>query len=214
MTSMQSFVQRLAKVRMPGLFNPWGESCVDEGGDIRASAGWRERQRRLLAHIDCREPRVVLIGEAAGYQGCRYSGVGFTSEWLILERRVPRVEADGRITKRRSPWREPSATIVWAKLHDMGIAENAVIFNAVPWHPMGEGGAHSNRKPTAEERQAGRPFVEEFIAFYPGVLVVAVGETASKSLTDIGIKHTKVRHPSHGGAKAFRKGLHGVLGGI
>ncbi|MDX1615853.1 MAG: hypothetical protein R3300_16180, partial [Candidatus Promineifilaceae bacterium] len=37
--------------------------------------------------------------------------------------------------------------------------------------------------------------------------VVAVGRTAQRALTQLGVGHLPVRHPSHGGKKAFLAGL-------
>ena len=41
------------------------------------------------------QPGYLLIGEASGYQGCRISGIPFTSERLIMEGVVPRLPHEG-----------------------------------------------------------------------------------------------------------------------
>src|SRR5690606_29435965 len=84
-----------------GLFNPWVERCPDD----LDSNGPEEKLRRLAAHLEC-APDFILCGEAAGYQGCRHSGIAFTSERLLGEGAIPRVAATGRLTSRRLPFSE------------------------------------------------------------------------------------------------------------
>lgn len=65
---------------LQGLFNPWADHCPYETDDDGPNA----RLARLSRHLDC-NPAFILVGEAAGYQGCRYSGIAFTSERLLIE---------------------------------------------------------------------------------------------------------------------------------
>lgn len=200
--SVLNFIAAVSEPRLPGMFNPWGEECPTE---IDAG-GYTARQHRLAIHMR-RTPRVVLIGEAPGYQGCRYSGLAFTSERLLHQGAIPGLGVVPRITTRPSPWSEPSATIVWGSLYALGLAEDTVLFNAVPWHPMGKGGAHSNRTPTHSEIDAGAPFLQQFLSIYPGIPVVALGNTAAGLLERIGVDASTVRHPANGGATKFRSGM-------
>jgi len=127
----------------------------------------------------------------------------------LVEKAIPRMEGlDGeRITGRNKPWSEPSATIVWGALYDHGLAEDTVMFNAVPWHPEGKGGIHSNRTPTTPEKHEGLKYTRQLLDIYPGVRVAALGNTASETLTELGVEHVKLRHPANGGAGKFRAGL-------
>ena len=144
-----------------------------------------------------------------GYQGCRFSGIAFTSERLLLESNIPRVpDMHGkRITTRKLTWSEPSATIVWKALYEHGLADNAVLFNAVPWHPEGFKKSLSNRTPNATEKEQGVKFLLMFLKLFDGVPVAALGNTASDNLNMLDIEHTKLRHPANGGATLFRNGL-------
>lgn len=200
--AIRQFITAVGKPRLPGMFNPWSDSCPTE----TEKDGHLARRRRLEIHMD-RSPRVVIIGEAPGYQGCRYSGIAFTSERLLHQGAVPGMGVVPRITTRPRPWSEPSATIVWEALYQLGLAEETVMFNAVPWHPMGKGGPHSNRTPTPTEVEAGEPFLRQFLAIYPGVPVVALGNTAAGLLERIGVQASTVRHPANGGATKFRTGM-------
>ncbi len=207
--ALRAFIAAIAAARYPGLFNPWRQICATEC----AVNGHLARQERLLRHLDCPRPRLLLIGEAPGYQGCRFSGVPFTSERLLLEGSIPRMPemAGQRITLRDKPWSEPSATIVWKALYEHGLADDTVMFNAVPWHPEGAAGPLSNRTPTTTEKATGVPHLRRLLALYPGVTVAALGNTASGNLTELGVAHVKLRHPANGGARKFRDGLAALI---
>lgn len=137
------------------------------------------RRERLRAHL-ARDAAVVLVGEAAGYRGARVSGVPFTSERQLT--------GTGPA--------EASATIVHRVLHELGVAEDVLLWNVVPTHP---GTPTSNRAPTRAEIDAARPFLEEVTR---GRRVIAVGRIAASVLDA-----PYVRHPSRGGARAFADGL-------
>jgi hypothetical protein len=94
---------------------------------------------------------------------------------------------------------EASATIVHRVLAELGIEEEVVLWNVVPTHPHRPGDPDSNRRPSAEEISAARPFLDRLAR---GRQVVPVGRVAEAALGIEGI-----RHPSHGGASAFRAGL-------
>jgi hypothetical protein len=71
----------------------------------------------------------------------------------------------------------------------------------------------TNRRPTLQELQLGRPLLEQFLAMFPGAQAVAVGRVSKGLLSEIGHQvTTQVRHPAYGGANAFRSGVVGLLG--
>jgi hypothetical protein len=141
---------------------------------------------RLSAYLVAREgASLLLVGEAAGYRGARISGLPFVSERQL--------SGAGRS--------EATATIVQRVLHDLCLQHDVLLWNIVPTHP---GTATSNRAPTRAEAEAGRGFVELLAARRR---VVGVGRVAAEAL---GVPY--VRHPSHGGASAFRHGLARLAG--
>ncbi len=202
---MKELFNLLRAYRSPNVFNPWVD--VDPL-DMDFGAAARRRCERLAAHFYT-EPELLLIGEAPGYQGCHFSGVPFTNEALILDNRVPRIrEPHGRFTLRTTPWSEPSATIVWGQLHELGIAETTVLWNAFAWHPHKPGNLMSNRAPTPVELLAGATVLRVVCSRWPGVPIVAVGKIAQRTLGRLGIRTAAcVRHPAMGGATEFRAQL-------
>ncbi|MGH8141223.1 MAG: uracil-DNA glycosylase [Steroidobacteraceae bacterium] len=189
-------------------FNPWTQSSDD---DVASVNGPLARRQRLQAHLSIRAEQ-VLIGEASGYQGCRITGIPFTSERLVMAGYIPRLAApDTRLSTRRIPWSEPSATVVWSTLHELGIAASTVLWNAFPWHPHRVQQPLSNRTPTRSERALGLAVLQMLLAQFPRARVFAVGRHAEQALREIGRNATALRHPSMGGATRFRQALRTAL---
>ena len=161
---------RLAAAEIGDTFNQYASSAM--------------RRKRLSDYLARRaEAQLLLVGEAAGYRGARVSGVPFTSERQLTGAGPA----------------EATATIVHRVLAELGIEDDVLLWNVVPTHPHHLDEPASNRRPSAAEITASRPFIDEFAH---GRRVVPVGRVAEAALDVDGI-----RHPSHGGAEAFRDGL-------
>jgi len=202
-----SLVETLPSDRL-GLFNPWRSRCPhDAAGNNPA-----DKLNRLAQHLDC-DPEFILAGEAPGYQGCRYSGIAFTSERLLGEGGIPRIPAlAGRLSTRRLPFSEPSATIVWKTLYRLGIEERTILWNAIQLHPYRPENFWSNRTPTPEEIRLGEPALRILLETFPTAKIVAVGKKSEGLLRDMGIPIAgSIRHPANGGATAFSAGLKGLM---
>jgi hypothetical protein len=81
-------------------------------------------------------------------------------------------------------------------LRELGIADEVLLWNAVPTHP---GTESSNRRPTRVEIDAGSTFLR---ALARGRRAIAVGRVAHAVLGG-----EYVRHPSRGGANEFHRRL-------
>jgi uracil-DNA glycosylase len=192
MDSIGELVSDLAAATPISLVNPY--ACFDP--DIDRPGGAAIRTATLLAYLEARShPALLLVGEAAGYQGCRFSGIAFTSE-----RALP--TSQWTSTKREA-WREPSATIVHDALQELGLEERTLLWNVVPFHPAGSS-ALSNRTPTAAERRAGTEWLRRIVAIVKPGVVAAIGRVAEAALRP-GTPY--IRHPARGGASRFRDGL-------
>jgi len=142
------------------------------------------RRLRLLDYLVARQDApLLLVGEAPGHRGARVSGVPFTSE-----RQLTGLGAT-----------EATATIVRRTLAELGLEEQVLCWNVVPTHPHLRGRPDTNRRPSRAEVEASQRFLRELAR---GRRVVAVGRLAERALGP-----PAVRHPSHGGATAFREGL-------
>jgi uracil-DNA glycosylase len=190
--SIGELVSDLAAATPTSLVNPY--ACFDP--DIDRPGGAAIRAATLLAYLEARShPALLLVGEAAGYQGCRFSGIAFTSE-----RALP--TSQWTSTKREA-WREPSATIVHDALQELGLQDRTILWNVVPFHPAGAS-PRSNRTPIAAERRAATEWLRRIRAITQPGVVAAIGRVAEAAL---GPGTPYLRHPAHGGAGRFRDGL-------
>ena len=147
----------------------------------------------------------VLVGEAAGYAGCRFSGLPFTGEaQLVGPECLPwACEAGFAQSSIGQPWRERSGTIVWQAL---GQRRDCVLWNAFPWHPFGVKRL-SNRRPRQGEMAQAREALTHFLSLFPGAQVYAIGRVSQRALGEIGVEARYIRHPAHGGKAAFVQGI-------
>jgi uracil-DNA glycosylase len=167
---LPSFVTDLARAEIGSTYNQYAASPL--------------LCARLAAYLVLRDSAsILLVGEAAGYRGARVSGIPFTSERQLSG----------------CPPGETSATVVHAVLAELGLEREVLLWNLVPTHPHERGNARSNRRPTRDEVEAGRPFLRRLTQ---GRRIVAVGRLAHAELGG-----PYVRHPSHGGAREFRAAL-------
>lgn len=167
-------VKELASARIGRTHNQYADSAL--------------RRRRLSHYLDAKyDASILLVGEAAGYRGARVSGIPFTSERQLTGAGPAEI----------------SATIVHRTLDHLGVADDVLLWNLVPTHPHLPGVSRSNRRPTRDEIDESRPFLD---ALSNGRRVIAVGRLAEQALDA-----PYVRHPSHGGATAFRDTLAACL---
>lgn len=152
------------------------------------------------------DPKYVLVGEAAGYAGCRFSGIPFTCEmqWAGSKRLDWTTGKDlARTSTADRPWVERSATIVWEALQER---RDCVLWNAFPWHPFGASGPLSNRPPGRDLRE-GLDALCCFLSLFPSAQPFAIGRVAQRALSAVGVQAPYIRHPSRGGKRQFMAGV-------
>src|SRR6266704_7216826 len=160
----------LLKDSPPGaVFNPWWQ--VDDKNDIGGNAlGIRRKQLRAYLGDRLGKARLAVVGEALGYRGGHFTGIAMTSERILLEGRTSVLSG---ITPQRTSkpnkyprgFSEPTATIVWKSLLQLGLSpEQFILWNAFPWHSFNRhGGILSNRMPTKSEQSVGLPVLKAFL---------------------------------------------------
>jgi hypothetical protein len=180
-----STIVRYAAVRPESFVATLAASTFGEAFNFYRDGDGAERRRaRLCAYLEQRAgARLLLVGEAPGFRGARVSGIPFTSERQL--------SGDGPA--------EATATIVHRALDELGLTERVLLWNVVPAHPHLPGRPATNRPPVRAEVDAGLRFVDELAR---GRRIVPVGRIAGRAL---GLPW--IRHPSHGGAVPFRRGL-------
>ena len=205
MSDPQALVEALAgNASWPQCVNPFADR--DQTVEFDRPGAAARRRRNLRSYLEGAEPGcLLLVGEAMGYRGGRFTGIAFTSERVFARWGSP-YEAS---STRPDGWAEPSATIVHGVLDEFSVGGHVRLWNTVPVHPPGARGPLSNRPPTRAEVDAGRPYLDAVIALLRPSRIVAVGRTAERALGDRA--EAALRHPSQGGATAFREGARRLL---
>jgi len=222
---ISKFVESLKRTPR-GLFNPWYHQ--DKKNDLVPNAP-DIRRKQLVTYLTERQhsAKYLFIAEALGYQGGHFTGIAMTSERILLgfqeekygvkPEHVFKTEQPNRTSRPdlvEKGMSEPTATIMWGALTDLGIDPyEVVLWNAVPWHPYNsEKGLLSNRTPLAGEMEAGLGHLKKIISLFNKPQIVAVGRKCEQSLSELGIDYIGVRHPANGGAPKFRRQLAEMTG--
>ncbi len=195
----------------PAVVNPYSE----EAAELDARGAARRRRRNLEAYLALvGEPRWILLGEALGYRGGRFSGIAFTSERQLAgdgARRLPWSVGRSFQATSRNPalWLEPSGSVVWGALG--GRPGGVLLWNAFPWPPHHAGRPLSNRRPESRLLAGNLHVLAALLAAAGPARVLAVGRTAHQALALLGRTAPLLRHPAHGGAASFRAHLAEIL---
>lgn len=217
--AVNNFIKSLRESPSTDLFNPWFDH--DTENDISSDAPVRRRSQ-FEAYLTERTGRAkyLFIAEALGYQGGHFTGIAMTSERILLGYQQPKYgikptdvfnsiksERTSKPGIHKKGMSEPTATIMWGALIDLGIDPfEVVLWNAVPWHPYNpEKGLLSNRTPRQSELESGLSHLRSFLELFPGTKLVAVGRKCEESLKSLDVDFTGVRHPANGGAPKFRR---------
>lgn len=205
MQDIEPWLEKLSLLPdMPNVHNLFSRHTAE--GKLRL-----QNLRRYFEIILSQDPHLLMIGEAPGYQGSYRTGVPFCSEAILLGPKdkfgLFGGETNGflRVMPSDKIGKEPSATILQQTL--ASLPKPPIIWATFPLHPHKPGQELSNRPPSPAEITLGAELLCELIAIFPTLQVIAIGNVAEKCLNGRGIKNTKVRHPSHGGAHLFRDQL-------
>ncbi len=196
--AVDALLADLAQASIGSTFNQYREVGAE---DVEGAAALRLANLRHYLS-DRPNAEVVAVGEAAGYQGMRWSGIAFTSE-----RDLARWGDPYRPTCRTRRWSEPSGTLVHRLLDEMAAERRVILWNTVPTHPHLPGRPLTNRRPRREEIVAGVVFARRLIDMLRPRLVVAVGRVAATALP----RTHYVRHPANAGGPQFAAQMRAVL---
>lgn len=200
-TKLDALLTELARARIGRTFNQFRQSGPN---DVPGAPKIRLANLRHYLEERASAP-IVAVGEAAGYQGMRWSGIAFTSERDLIRWGSPY-----STTCQNRVWSEPSGTIVHGLLDELGVKRRVILWNTVPTHPHHPGDPLSNRRPTVAEIAAGKTLTDHFLDLVRPRLVIAVGRVAMAAL---GQEAKYVRHPANAGATLFRRQMAEILTG-
>ncbi len=217
------FIEELQTYHHDDVFNPW--SGYNSQCDSSAEAP-QIRSRQLREYLEQRQhtARYILIAEAAGYQGCRFTGIAITCERMLLNKhkQIPSsliLGHDGLRTSRpdcpfmtskpqqKDGMNEPTDTYVWGAIAQSRLPVEAVaLWNIFPFHPHKPQAPFTNRTPSDEELEAGLAYARKFFSLFPNLKSIgAIGKKSGDTLTAAGFSPVIMRHPANGGAGQFRR---------
>lgn len=183
------------------LFNPYSTS----NSALDVPNAHLIRRANLTSYIcDRREPPSVLIlMEAPGPWGCRFTGVPITSEQQLLDPSFPLKGSQTSLGA--EPHKEYSASIYWKTL--LPFYRHIFTWNTVPFHPYKMGAPLSIRTPRTSEIDRFVGLLGQIVDVLSPQSVIAVGRKAESALKKVGCEAVYVRHPSQGGATLFAQGI-------
>jgi uracil-DNA glycosylase len=189
----------------PAFFNPYNDSnpLVDKKNAPQI------RRSNLILYLSSYDkvPRILLVGEAPGYRGCRFTGVPFTSEKQLYYNELPfNGTQSSNSTK---PYSEGSASVIWNNLSQF--FPSFILWNCFPFHPHQSNNVLSNRKPKTKEINEFSPILLKLHELINPKLVLSIGRTAETTLQKLGIDSTYIRHPSYGGSNIFKAQIKSIF---
>ncbi len=155
--------------------------------------------------------RVLLVGEAPGYKGCKITGIPFTSGKAFERFDHPLLKEIGSRLKLSKIESENTATIVWEYLSRK--KDTPLFWNSFPFHPHPNGNENKNRAPTSGEVEIGINYLKKLRLIYKPEVVAGIGEKGVKCAKKAFPNETIVyiRHPSFGGKSEFIDGMDKII---
>ncbi len=212
-----------ARPSTDAVFNPWRDT--DPLNDASARSP-EHRLSHLMRYMTERlhSAKLLLVAEAIGHQGGKFSGCAMTSERGLLSsgqigspffegekfRTSKTVLSSGKPNPLGSI--EPTASIVWNTMLSLCSSHDFVLWNSFAWHPHHRENPLTNRTPNDSEIESGLVTLEAFLATFPGRRVVAIGRKCETAMAALGVQAIGVRHPANGGAVKFREGMATLIG--
>ena len=205
------------------LFNPWRDH--DPQNDLAANSP-NHRLDHLTRYLKARldTAKVLLVAEAPGYCGGKFSGLAMTSERDLLSSAdllddrffdgpKARTSKANPVLKNETGMLERTASIVWGAMMVGGFGPREfVLWNSHAYHPHAPGNRLSNRAPTRTEVETALPVLRAFLDVFPGRPVLAIGQVCQRTLAAQEIKAIGARHLSYGGAPEFRATIRSLRG--
>ena len=227
--TISAFIQELRHYQGEQTFNPWAD--YDPACDIGPAAP-QIRCRQLEEYLTLRLARAkyIFIAEAAGYQGCRFTGIAITCERMLLDKhkqvtsqmvlghrgiRTSRPDCSFMTSnpQRLTGMNEPTDTYVWGSILDNGLSPaDVLLWNIFPFHPH-KASPFSNRTPTDSELMAGLSYTRHLLGLCSTPPSIGtIGKKAYATLGQAGYNVSLMRHPANGGAGKFREQFRSWIG--
>jgi len=199
-----SFVQALAGIRLPNVFNPYAEQCAVHDR-ANASALRRRALRTYLEAVAALGSDTIWMGRDLGYRGGRRTGLALTDELHLPA--FGRVYPGSDVAKAThgAIIAERTAAEIWGVLEQLDVPP--LLWNVFPFHPHDPDQPFTNRKFTTQELRTVDELNGELVQMLRIRRIIAIGQDAAGYATQFGAPVEAVRHPSYGGVVEFRAGI-------
>ncbi|MGH1461093.1 MAG: uracil-DNA glycosylase [Neptuniibacter sp.] len=152
-------------------------------------------------------PKILLVGEAPGFKGCRLTGIPFSSGNIFSEIAHPFLQQLKPVIQLDQIEAENTAAIVWR--HLLNHQTVPLFWNSFPFHPHPSRIQKKNRAPNKAEIDEGAEYLNILVSAYKPDVMAGLGrkgmESVKRVLPDETIAY--IRHPSYGGKADFCKGI-------
>ncbi|MDE6548887.1 MAG: uracil-DNA glycosylase [Muribaculaceae bacterium] len=168
----------------------------------------RMKSKNLLLYLKKMQeldPKILLVGEAPGYKGCKRSGIPFTSEYQILNNDFFKGEFE--VFNTDNPKCEKSAKVIWDTIEKT--RQFPLMWNIYPFHPSTRDGR--NGKPNAKDVDMGKDILEKLLTMFNISCMYCIGRKSEYALKNHKLFKGYVRHPSHGGIRECKESLENIL---
>ena len=158
------------------LWNPY----KGHNHELDQPEGYKVRRRNLKSYLEefSLNPEFLLIGEAPGPWGCRFSGLAFTSERQLSDGSLP--FSGNTSSTFDPPVIERSGSVLWGTL--ASYHPRFFVWNSIPLHPINSGEPLSIRTPKKSELVEYSPILIRMIEILKPKSIIAIGrksETAA-----------------------------------
>lgn len=205
----RSFVSALSEIELEGVFNPYRDRCLvydlADGPAVR-----RRNLQRYLQAIEQLGTDTIWMGRDLGYRGGRRTGLALTDECHLpfFEQRYPGAHS-AKATKGPAI-AERTAAEIWSIL--MQLEQPPLLWNVFPFHPHELGDELTNRRFSARELAVVTELNRSLVSWLGINRIICIGQDAASYALSFGVNVECVRHPSYGGVREFREGMHRIYG--
>ncbi|UOA28247.1 uracil-DNA glycosylase [Pseudosulfitobacter sp. DSM 107133] len=200
MNQVAKFVDELASMDMPNIFNPYVDVCEEH--DLPDADRLRRKNLTnvLNAALDL-NVRTIWIARDLGYRGGRRTGLALTDEAHLDHHARLLGGVDIERATRGPAIAERTATVIWRML--ARVREPVFLWNVFPFHPHEPQEPMTNRCHTRSEGRATEWVLHTLIDILEPENVYTIGGDARRGLDKMGIETMSFRHPSYGGQTQF-----------
>ncbi|MCF0154465.1 MAG: uracil-DNA glycosylase [Veillonella sp.] len=177
-----AYVEKLKDFSGDMVFNPWKDE--DDAYDVHMAAIFR--CQNFMAYLLPRIGRAnhMIVAEAVGYQGGRFTGIAITCERMLLDHhhavsasavapiqlwRTSNAESPNiaKGTQKDKGFNEPTDTVVWSAILEEGLNPyDTILWNIFPFHPHKSKDPLTNRTPSDAELQVGWDYMKALLGLH------------------------------------------------